>query len=35
MPYAFAVDVLDQARAGGAVTIAALTKPLSSPPAPQ
>jgi biopolymer transport protein TolR len=35
LPYAFAVDVLDQARAGGAVTIAALTKPLSSPPAPQ
>jgi hypothetical protein len=31
LPYAFAVDVLDQARAGGAVTIAALTKPLSSP----
>ena len=30
LPYAFAVDVLDQARAGGAVTIAALTKPLSS-----
>jgi biopolymer transport protein ExbD len=29
LPYAFAVDVLDQARAGGAVTIAALTKPLS------
>ena len=35
LPYAFAVDVLDQARAGGAVTIAALTKPLSPPAAAQ
>jgi biopolymer transport protein ExbD/biopolymer transport protein TolR len=32
--YGFAVAVMDQARAGGAVTIAALTHPLaSSPPA--
>jgi biopolymer transport protein ExbD/biopolymer transport protein TolR len=31
LPYAFAVDVLDQARAGGAVTIATLTRPLSTP----
>jgi biopolymer transport protein ExbD len=29
VPYAYAVDVLDQARVGGAVTIAALAKPLS------
>jgi biopolymer transport protein ExbD/biopolymer transport protein TolR len=35
LPYAFAVDVLDQARAGGAVTIAALTKPLSPAAAAQ
>jgi biopolymer transport protein ExbD len=35
LPYAFAVDVLDQARAGGAVTIAALTKPLSTPEPPR
>jgi biopolymer transport protein ExbD/biopolymer transport protein TolR len=33
VPYAFAVEVLDQARAGGAVTIAALTIPLSTPSA--
>jgi len=32
LPYAFAVDVLDQARAGGAVTIATLTTPLGSTP---
>jgi biopolymer transport protein ExbD len=32
LPYAFAVDVLDQARAGGAVTIATLTTPLSATP---
>jgi biopolymer transport protein ExbD len=31
--YAFAVAVLDQARAGGAVTIATLTAPLQSPSA--
>jgi biopolymer transport protein ExbD len=30
-PYGFAVEVLDQARAGGAVTIAALTAPLEAP----
>jgi biopolymer transport protein ExbD len=35
LPYAFAVDVLDQARAGGAVTIAALTTPLSPPEPPR
>ena len=32
-PYGFAVQVLDQARAGGAVTIAALTTALQSQPA--
>ncbi|MBI4518560.1 MAG: biopolymer transporter ExbD [Deltaproteobacteria bacterium] len=31
-PYGFSVEVLDQMRAGGAVTIAALTTPLESPP---
>lgn len=33
--YGFAVEVMDQARAGGAVTIAALTSPLEAPPAPE
>lgn len=32
--YGFAVQVMDQARAGGAVTIAALTAPLEAAPAP-
>jgi biopolymer transport protein ExbD/biopolymer transport protein TolR len=32
--YGFAVAVMDQARAGGAVTIAALTRPLAAAPAP-
>jgi len=30
VPYGFAVEILDQARAGGAVTIAALTSPLEA-----
>lgn len=30
-PYGFAVEVLDQARAGGAVAITALTSPLEAP----
>src|SRR5262249_15596609 len=30
--YGFTVQVMDQARAGGAVTIAALTTPLQAPP---
>ena len=34
-PYGFTVEVMDQARAGGAVTIAALTWPLEAPPVPQ
>jgi hypothetical protein len=33
-PYGFAVEVLDRAREGGAVTIAALTSALESPPSP-
>jgi biopolymer transport protein ExbD/biopolymer transport protein TolR len=33
--YGFAVEVMDQARAGGAVTIATLTEALGSAPAPQ
>jgi biopolymer transport protein TolR len=33
--YGFAVAAMDQARAGGAVTIAALTRPLAAAPAPQ
>jgi len=32
--YGFAVQVMDQAREGGAVTIAALTEPLIQPPPP-
>jgi biopolymer transport protein ExbD/biopolymer transport protein TolR len=32
--YGFAVEVMDQARAGGAVTIAALTTALTAPAAP-
>lgn len=31
-PYGFAVEVMDKAREGGAVTIATLTSPLESPP---
>ena len=34
-PYGFTVEVMDQARAGGAVTIAALTWPLEAPPVPE
>ena len=33
--YGFAVEVMDEARAGGAVTIATLTEALGSPPAAQ
>jgi len=32
--YGFVVQVMDQAREGGAVTIAALTEPLAQPPPP-
>ena len=32
--YGFVVQVMDQARDGGAVTIAALTEPLTRPPSP-
>jgi len=32
--YGFVVQVMDQAREGGAVTIAALTEPLMQPPSP-